>query len=216
MDNEKIFTIVDTETQRTAEIRSTATNVAELKRDLRQNGFNVDGKTIQEALTRIEFKDDNSTLPHDVPYQNGTTNNLVFRLTKTNKQVKSGMDRQEAYAKIKEMNLAEAVKNRFGKNFTQCSTSDLIIFIEANSKKGTPKKSTPKKENKSCKKETPVENKCNCKKYIENLVSLLIDNGTLDESDYESIFGSEVEAATPVVGKSIYSKDELNNILSGL
>lgn len=216
MDNEKIFTIVDTETQRTAEIRSTATTVAELKRDLLQNGFNVSGKTIQEALTRIEFKDDASMLPHDVPYQNGTTNNLVFRLTKTNKQVKSGMDRQGAYAEIKRLGLADAVKAKFGKNFTQCSTSDLIIFIEANSKKEAPKKSAPKKENKTCKQETPVENKCNCKKYIENLVSLLIDNGTLDEEDYEIIFGSEVEAATPVVGKSVYSKDELNNILSGL
>ena len=66
--NMNTFTIVDTESQKTKEIQSNATTVAELKRDLRQNGFNVDGKTIQEALTRTEFKDDSSVLPHDVPY----------------------------------------------------------------------------------------------------------------------------------------------------
>ena len=83
--NTYIFTIVDTESQKTKEIHSSATTVAELKRDLRQNGFNVDGKTIQEGLTRTEFKDDSSLLPHDVPTRNGgITNDLVFRLTKTN------------------------------------------------------------------------------------------------------------------------------------
>ena len=217
----KTFTIVDTETQKTKEIKSSATNVAELKRDLRQNGFNVDGKIIQEALTRIEFKDDTSVLPHDVPYKGTTTNDLVFRLTKTNKQVRSGMDRQQAYAEVKRLGLGDAIKARFGKNFTQCSTNDLVSFIEANgkapAKKEDPKPAIKKEETKpAAKKETPAEG-CKCENFIRNLVSLLIENGTIEEEDKEIIFGSEVEAATPVNGnKGKYSKDELNDLLSGL
>lgn len=221
MDNNiKTFTIVDTETQRTKEIKSNATTVAELKRDLRQNGFNVEGKTIQEALTRTEFKDDSSVLPHDVPYKGTVTNDLVFRLTKTNKQVKSGMDRPTAYAKVKELGLADAIKAQFGKNFTQVSTADLVSFIEANGKGTCCKKAEPKKADKPAAKpaEKPAEKKenCKCEDYLRNLVSLLIDNGTIDEDDKEIIFGSKVEAAEAEKGNSKYDKDELNELLRGL
>jgi hypothetical protein len=223
MDNNglKTFTIVDTESQRTKEIKSNATTIAELKRDLRQNGFNVDGKTIQEALTRTEFKDDTSVLPHDVPYKGSTTNDLVFRLTKTNKQVRSGMDRKQAYDEVKRLGLGDAVKAKFGKNFTQVSTNDLVSFIEANGKKGTPKetpKETPKKEEttKPAPKKAPADD-CKCENFIRNLVSLLIENGTIDEEDKEFVFGSEpAEPAAPANGSSKYGKDELNELLRGL
>lgn len=212
----KTFTVVDTETQRTKEIKSTATTVAELKRDLRQNGFNVDGKTIQEALTRVEFKDDEALLPHDVSYRGNITNDLVFRLTKTNKQVKSGMDRKQAYDEVKKQGLGDAIKARFGKNFTQVSTSDLVAFIEANGKKGAPAKKAPEAPAKpACKKETPAEN-CKCEDYLRNLVALLIDNGTIDEEDKEFIFGPEVEAAASTEDGAKYGKDELNALLRGL
>lgn len=47
------------------------------------------------------------------------------------------MNRQEAYAEIKKLGLAENVKKKFGRNFTQVGTNDLIDFINKNSKKGT-------------------------------------------------------------------------------
>lgn len=40
------------------------------------------------------------------------------------------MDRKEAYAQIKKLGLAEDVKKKFGKNFTQVSTTDLVAMIE--------------------------------------------------------------------------------------
>ena len=43
------------------------------------------------------------------------------------------MERKEAYAKIKELNLQEECKKQYGKNFTQCSTDSLVKLI--NSKK---------------------------------------------------------------------------------
>lgn len=224
MDNNglKTFTIVDTESQKTKEIKSNATTVAELKRDLRQNGFNVDGKTIQEALTRTEFKDDTSVLPHDVPYKGSTTNDLVFRLTKANKNVRSGMDRKQAYDEVKRLGLGDAIKAKFGKNFTQVSTNDLIAFINANGKKGAaapkPAKEAPKKEA-PAKKETPASGKeCKCMNALKSLCSVLVDNGTIDETDMETIFGeTPAEAAAPASGSnSKYSKDELNELLEGL
>lgn len=221
--NMNTFTIVDTESQKTKEIQSNATTVAELKRDLRQNGFNVDGKTIQEALTRTEFKDDSSMLPHDVPYKGGITNDLVFRLTKTNKQIMSGMDRQEAYAEVKRLGLGDAVKAKFGKNFTQCSTADLVAFLQSNKDSNkTTEKAASAKDNKPVtpkteKKEENHDEDC-YKTLIKKLCDKLVYNGVLFEEDVEDIFEDEVpvEAAIPASGNAPkYSKDELSTLLSG-
>lgn len=222
--NMNTFTIVDTESQKTKEIQSNATTVAELKRDLRQNGFNVDGKTIQEALTRTEFKDDSSVLPHNVPYKGGITNDLVFRLTKTNKQIMSGIDRQEVYAEVKILGLGDAVKAKFGKNFTQCSTADLVTFLQSNKGANKPaEKDASDKENKPViskteKKEENHDEDC-CKALIEKLCYKLVKNNALFREDVEDIFESKapVEAAIPTSGNAPkYSKDELSTLLGGL
>ena len=52
------------------------------------------------------------------------------------------MDRKEAYAQIKKLGLAEDVKKKFGKNFTQVSTNELVAMIEG-AKKPAAKKVAP-------------------------------------------------------------------------
>ena len=52
------------------------------------------------------------------------------------------MDRKEAYAQIKKLGLAEDVKKKFGKNFTQVSTNELVAMIEG-AKKPAAKKAAP-------------------------------------------------------------------------
>lgn len=52
------------------------------------------------------------------------------------------MDRKEVYAQIKNLGLAEDVKKKFGKNFTQVSTTDLVAMIEG-AKKPAAKKAAP-------------------------------------------------------------------------
>lgn len=52
------------------------------------------------------------------------------------------MNRKEAYAQIKKLGLAEDVKKKFGKNFTQVSTTDLVAMIEG-AKKPAAKKAAP-------------------------------------------------------------------------
>ena len=130
METRKI-TVVDSQSQSVKVIMSAAETLGELKQDLSANGYSLENKAFYEGLTRIELKTDNSILPHDVPRNGTTTNELVIRITTAQKKINSGMTRAEVYQAIKEKNLAETVKNMYGKNFTQCSTADLLTVIAA-------------------------------------------------------------------------------------
>lgn len=134
METRKI-TVVDSQSQSVKVIMSAAETLGELKQDLSANGYNLENKAFYEGLTRIELKTDDSILPHDVPRNGTTTNELVIRITTAQKKINSGMTRAEVYQAIKERNLAETVKNMYGKNFTQCSTADLLTVIETFSNK---------------------------------------------------------------------------------
>lgn len=89
MESRKI-TIVSTKNQTKKVIMSSATTLAELKADLRQNGIDYQDMTFFEGTSKVELKTDNSIIPHDVPWKGTTTNELVFMLTNTNKKIKSG------------------------------------------------------------------------------------------------------------------------------
>ena len=130
METRKI-TVVDSQSQSVKVIMSSAETLGELKQDLSANGYSLENKAFYEGLTRIELKTNDSILPHDVPRNGTTTNELVIRITTAQKKINSGMTRAEVYQAIKEKNLAETVKNMYGKNFTQCSTADLLAVIEA-------------------------------------------------------------------------------------
>ena len=123
-------------------IMSEAETLGALKADMRRAGINYDDMTFYEGRTRTELKDDASVLPTNVPVAAKgttpatTTNDLVFMLTTANKKIRSGAgDRPAAYAKIKQLGLQDACKAKYGKNFTQCSTSDLEALIAGASPK---------------------------------------------------------------------------------
>ena len=134
METRKI-TVVDSQSQSVKVIMSAAETLGEFKQDLLANGYNLENKAFYEGLTRIELKTDDSILPHDVPRNGTTTNELVIRITTAQKKINSGMTRAEVYQTIKEKNLAETVKNMYGKNFTQCSTADLLAVIATSNNK---------------------------------------------------------------------------------
>ena len=138
--------IVDSSSNRKVIVKTDATTFGELKRAARAAGINYEGKDWLEGLTGNSPVNDDSLLPTNVPYvpkkgpnagKTVITNNLVYMLTNTNKRIRSGMNRQEAYAEIKKLGLADGVKKKFGRNFTQVGTNDLIDFINKNGKKGT-------------------------------------------------------------------------------
>lgn len=131
-------------------IMSEAETLGALKADMRRAGINYDNMTFYEGRTRTELKDNASVLPTNVPVAAKgttpatTTNDLVFMLTTANKKIRSGAgDRPAAYAKIKQLGLQDACKAKYGKNFTQCSTSDLEALVAGASPKVEPEVEAP-------------------------------------------------------------------------
>ena len=223
------ITVVSTRNQKKSVIMSAATTLAELKADLRQNGIDYEGMTFYEGTSKVELKDDNSVLPHDVPYKGQTTNELVFMLTNTNKKIRSGaaMSRADAYAAIKAKGLQGECVKRFGKNFTMCKTADLItlIYEKAASK---PVPAAPTKEKKVTEAKEEKAKECTCtnegvdtkaRAALSRLVTILADNCTLEDWEVEEIkdiLSAKANVATSEDYKpssaSSYSDDEIDKM----
>lgn len=221
------ITVVSTRNQKKSVIMSAATTLAELKADLRQNGIDYEGMTFYEGTSKVELKDDNSVLPHDVPYKGQTTNELVFMLTNTNKKIRSGaaMSRADAYAAIKAKGLQGECVKRFGKNFTMCKTTDLITLIyEKSASKPVPAAPTKGKKVAEAKEEKAKE--CTCtnegvdtkaRAALSRLVTILADNCTLEDweageiKDILSVKGATSEDYKPSSASS-YSDDEIDRM----
>ena len=127
---EREILIANTKTQKRSKVTTSATTLGELKADLRAAGIDYSGMTFTEGISKTQLLDDATQLPQNVMYKGQPTNNLVILLTNTKKNIASGaMSRKEVYQAIKDNNLQEAVKEEFGRNFTQVSTSDLLVFL---------------------------------------------------------------------------------------
>lgn len=200
METRKV-TIINSKTQSQKVIQdSKATTLGELKQEMRERGIDYTGMTFFEGHMRAELKDDAAPLPTNIPYKGQVVNDLTFMLTAPEKKVKSGaMSRVEAYAEIKKRDLQSACVNKFGKNFTQCSTADLISLIEKNSTKAAP---APEAENPveeapapAEKEEAPVAPEtpatgCNCSKALAILAEALYDNDTIEEETYDAVMAT--------------------------
>lgn len=125
----RIITIVSTSTQSKKVINSSATTLRELKADLDNAGISYADMAFYEGLSKTELHSDDSLLPTNVSYKGTVTNNLVFMLTNANKKIKSGMDRKEAYAYIKEHNLSKVFTDTHYKNYTNAPTVELVDFV---------------------------------------------------------------------------------------
>lgn len=223
------ITIVSTRNQKKSIIMSAATTLAELKADLRQNGIDYDGMTFYEGTSKVELKDDASVLPHDVPYKDQTTNELVFMLTNTNKKIRSGADmsRADVYAAIKAKGLQEECVKRFGKNFTKCKTADLVALINEKSVSKTAL-STPTKEEKVAEtkgeKSKKQANTAECvdtkaRAALSRLLTILTDNDTLEDDEAEEIEDILDDKATTSddckpSSESSYSDDEIDRMFN--
>ena len=127
---EREILIANTKTQKRSKVTTSATTLGELKADLRAAGIDYSGMTFTEGISKTQLLDDATQLPQNVMYKGQPTNNLVILLTNTKKNIASGtMSRKEVYQAIKDNNLQDAVKEEFGRNFTQVPTSDLLVFI---------------------------------------------------------------------------------------
>ena len=129
---EREILIANTKTQKRSKITTSATTLGELKADLRAAGIDYSGMTFTEGISKTQLLDDATQLPQNVMYKGQPTNNLVILLTNTKKNISSGaISRQEIKNIIKRNNLQEAIKNKFGRNYTQVSNKDLELFIDS-------------------------------------------------------------------------------------
>lgn len=201
METRKV-TIINSKTQSQKVIQdSKATTLGELKQEMRERSIDYTGMTFFEGHMRAELKDDAAPLPTNIPYKGQVVNDLTFMLTTPEKKVKSGaMSRAEAYAEIKKRDLQSACVDKFGKNFTQCSTADLISLIEKNSTKAAPapkvekpvevRDAVPAKEGEaSMAPETPATD-CNCSKALAILTEALYENYTIEEETYDAVMAA--------------------------
>lgn len=130
---EREILIANTKTQKRSKITTSATTLGELKADLQAAGIDYSNMTFTEGISKTQLLNDATQLPQNVMYKGQPTNSLVILLTNTKKNISSGtMTRKEAYQAIKDNNLQDAVKKKFGRNFTQVLTSDLLVFIAQN------------------------------------------------------------------------------------
>lgn len=195
--------IVNNKTQSQKTIMSNATTLGELKAEARAAGINIEDMTWYEGHMRAELMDDASPLPATVMWKGTETTDLTFLLTQPEKKVKSGvMSRAEAYSKIKTWGLQKACMDKYGKNFTQCSTNDLIALIEAN-EAHQPAHECPRA------KMFKEEPKGNMSEAFKTLVNILYQSGYLEVEDYEDIM-SELEGKK--VASDKMSQEEIDEM----
>lgn len=126
--------VVSSATQSQTAFESEATTLGELKQELNARNVDYNGMTFLEGHSKLEMNLDDAILPSNIPYKGTTTNDLVFLLTTPQKKIRSGVDRIHLYGVIKDNGLAEAIKEKFGRNYTNVSTDDLAEFLRIVSK----------------------------------------------------------------------------------
>lgn len=164
--------VLSTKTQKKYTLDVQGNTLADLKAVMQNNGIDYNGMTFFEGRTKTELLSDQSQFPE----------NAIIRLTKSEKKITSGAElitRQDAYAAIKANNLSLAIQKKFGKNFTQCKTQDLLDFIKKATKTSAPKVIVPKVA------EVPETSKapkaeCSCATNKEAWIQSGLDNGYID------------------------------------
>lgn len=199
------ITVVNTRDQKKTVIKSTATTLRELKRDLDANDIIYTDMTFYEGVSHTELKTDDSVLPHDIPYKGRVTNDLVFMLTNTNKKIKSGMNynRKHVYELIKKHNLKDKIQENLGLPYTNCSTDALNAELQKLITVVPPKSDSS----------TNFCKASNTDKYfiaLRTLVDILVETDTLSNYDRERILYPES------VNKSPYSDEEISEMLDDL
>lgn len=124
------ITVYEKEAQKKTVFENVDVNtLADIKTLLDNKGINYYNMEFLEGVSKVRLMVDDSVLPSNIPYKGSVTNDLVILMTLKNEKISSGAQtRQELYDFIKSNHLEDAIKEKFGKNFTNVSTLDLINF----------------------------------------------------------------------------------------
>lgn len=231
---ERVIRVRDSKTQKTYKITTNASTIGELKKIFSDNGINYQNMDITEGISKATLTGtDNTPLPTNIPYKGTFTNDLVILLTNTRKNISSGMaTRGEVYNLIKAHSLQEVIKNKFGRNFTQVPTIDLIQVLTENGINPDAPATTVNDRPEEVKPlEKPlsahvveikdVEN-LDIKDIIINIVKSFIDKDLLDDDDIYDISGKLEDIAYEMSnphdsndgGIAGYSQKEIDELAS--
>lgn len=159
--------VANSATQQRWTIDSSAHTLGELKEEFRQNNIPFDGLSITEGLcTKAELVRDDAEIPtsqRTVAY-NGQTYSRVFLITNSHKNISLGgfpLERKLFGQYIKDNNLGEAIKNKFGDNWTRVKTFDLIDFFKSHEERNTAQLEEVRKEVNNLGKEKEKEEEVN-------------------------------------------------------
>ena len=223
---ERTITAILTNSNDKKVFTSNANTLGELKAEMAAQGIDYTGMDFMEGLTHTTMMDDASILPSNVQYKGQTTNNLVFMLSTTNKNIRSGVmseSRIKLYTKIKKYNLEEVIKSLYKKDYTHVSSSNLEKVIA-------------KEEEAILKNNIPTDRK-SIYEYIKenNLKDIInakygnytrVDTATLVEACKKAVCGktasckkaapAKKETSKKKEMKSPYSNSELDEIIRGL
>ena len=231
---EREILIANTKTQKRSKVTTSATTLGELQADLRAAGIDYNGMTFTEGISKTQLLDDATQLPQNVMYKGQPTNNLVILLTNTKKNITSGiMSRKEVYQAIKDNNLQDAVKEEFGRNFTQVPTSDLLVFLaqdgnaevtETLDDKPTDTENNDIIASEVEEKETPDTEDEDLPNYVDDIITdtrvdstvnslyvhiaMLVDNEVLSVADLEEL-SADIEYLTKVAKKEQNTVEKL-------
>ena len=164
--------VLSTKTQKKYTLDVQGNTLADLKAVMQNNGIDYSGMTFFEGRTKTELLSDQSQFPE----------NAIIRLTKSEKKITSGAElvtRQDAYAAIKANNLSLAIQKKFGKNFTQCKTQDLLDFIKKATKASAPKVAEVAEVPETSK---APKTECSCATSKEAWIQSGLDNGYIDNN----------------------------------
>lgn len=122
-------TIVNTveNTTKVVELSNAVNDLAGLKHFL-----DISDGQFFEGTTHTDLTSDNQSLP-ELPESKRERGYVFFVSPAQNKFKNGAYSRQECYQFIKSHNLGEAVKSKFGRNFTQVATDALNSFIAEHS-----------------------------------------------------------------------------------
>lgn len=191
------FTVVDTRSNQKKTFDSNATTFGELKTQLRSMGIDTDDIAVEEGLTHTEFTSDSSILPSNVPYRGGVTNNLLFRITKAQNKIKSGLsDRQQVLVNVKNAGLVDNIRFKYGKSYTNLPTA--VLEKELAEAKNDAMNSNN-------------EENYNVVAAIEALTDLLVEKGYIIPAEAMNVYGA---LHTEKENDCLYTDEEIASIFN--
>lgn len=231
MESRKI-TVVSNKNSQKVVINTTVETLGALKKEFTKHGISYNSESaFYEGVSKTELLADDSILPANVPYKDPKTkttvitNDLVIMVTVKDKKIKSGaMSRSDLYAKAKELNMGEAIKAKFGKNYTQVSSSDLEAFLTsgASSKKEVLKKvvaEAPKANVKACVEKPEVAEKAAEAPKAKEIVTKVPATTDVIADLQKKVQGLETAfkgLVNVLEGQDTIDSDEVEDILSSL